>query len=621
MPDRREFFRSLLNGAAGSAVAASRAHAQANPFLRYPYLQNVSETAATVVWTTEATGPGEIRFGPTRELTTRTASVVRLQTPAETHQSKAFHRHAATLTGLQADTTYFYAVFVDGVNLTAGSELSFRTANRGPFRFLAFGDSGSSSAVQKLLAEHMLADRPALVTHLGDLAYPDGTFDEFDRHYFGVYRELMKQVPFFPCIGNHEMPRDAFPYLSVHELPSPGVAPLQEKGRYYSFNWGNAHFVSLDTNTTLERAVVGGSPMLEWLDRDLEATNRYWKIVFFHHPPFASGPNSADPLSVLARSAIVPILEKHGVHLVLNGHEHSYQRTPPLRQGRVVSAAEGIVYATSGAAGHSLYPVHDSPLVAFGKTDFCYLRLDVTGGEIVGRAIGLHQVVLDEWRLRAVPRITAVVNAATGRKRFGPGSLVSIYGRNLVPYSEAVRIAPRPDRHSGVRVLTEKGPVPLTYVSPRQINAQLPYCTPGDTELVVSSAAGESREMVQVEIAAPGIFHVAHADGSLVSSESPAQPGESLVVYAAGLGPVHPGLEAGTEPAAGADHSTELPVMVEYAGRRIEPMFARLVAGMPGVYQVGFRLPEEVTTGPLALRAGEILSPAVELVVSGMTAA
>jgi len=234
--------------------------------------------------------------------------------PAETDLGTPCYHHTVELSGLEPNTEYFYGIVRDDGALTANEPLSFRTACPGALSFLAFGDSGSGSAEQQILAGWMKKENPSLVLHLGDLAYPNGSFEDFQAYYFDPCRDLMKRVPFFPCPGNHDyMTRDAFPYLALHDLPQLRSVPEQDRGRYYSFDWGNVHFVSVDSNAPLVLAAGGQGSMLDWLEQDLRATRQYWKIVYFHHPPFAGGPNENDASSELARRYLVPIVERHGV--------------------------------------------------------------------------------------------------------------------------------------------------------------------------------------------------------------------------------------------------------------------------------------------------------------------
>ena len=230
--------------------------------------------------------------------------------------------------------------------------LEFRTEAPGKFRFLHFADAGEGSAQQFAVSKLMHAKDADLVLANGDLAYDLATHSSIENNYYGVYREMMAQVPFFATLGNHEYYSDsANPSLSGRVHPVAGV-PYEDWGRYYSFDWANAHFVALDSNWPLERAAGGTGAMLKWLDQDLANTRKFWRIAFFHHPGYATGKHAASAEAARVRDYVVPVLERHGVQLVLNGHEHTYQRTYELRGGTPVEAnTGGIVHVTSGGGG------------------------------------------------------------------------------------------------------------------------------------------------------------------------------------------------------------------------------------------------------------------------------
>lgn len=129
-----------------------------------------------------------------------------------------------------------------------GELLEFRTADDGPFTFLHFGDSGTGDDRQAQVARRMAGERAALVLANGDLAYPLATYEAVDRLYFSRYEGQMARVPFFAVLGNHDCGVDnGVPLLSA--LAAPGAG--QAEGRYYSFDWGNVHFVALDSNGLL----------------------------------------------------------------------------------------------------------------------------------------------------------------------------------------------------------------------------------------------------------------------------------------------------------------------------------------------------------------------------------
>ncbi|HEU0007829.1 MAG TPA: metallophosphoesterase, partial [Terriglobia bacterium] len=288
MFNRRGFFKSLAGALVAPICAPLRSQAAVIACL--PYVQNVGFDRAVLAWTTEQLGQGAVWLASNGSPARRVTSSVKELLPSDTGLDSPSYRHTAELTGLAPNTEYFYQVTAEDQTLP-GSGFHFRTAGSGPFSFLAFGDSGSGLPQQQMLAEWMKKENPALVLHLGDLAYPQGAFLEYQHHYFDVYRDLMKQVPFFPCAGNHGyMTRDGFPYLTLHDVPAVDSAPPAERGRYYSFDWGNAHFAAIDSNAPLVQAAQGRGHMLEWLEHDLSVTQQYWKIVYFHHPPFAGGP-------------------------------------------------------------------------------------------------------------------------------------------------------------------------------------------------------------------------------------------------------------------------------------------------------------------------------------------
>jgi acid phosphatase type 7 len=247
--------------------------------------------------------------------------------------------------------------------------LRFRAAGPGPFAFLVFGDSGSGGPDQASLARRMMDnENPALVLHTGDLSQESGTFGQIESTYFNAYAPLMSRFPFFPTPGNHDYYTDSgAPYVAMDSPPATGV-PAQDAGRYYSFDWGNVHFVSLDSN--LLESPAAAQRMLEWLDLDLGRQDRFWKVAYFHHPPYPTGHHLQDSVCAMVRERVVPILERRGVQLVLSGHEHSYQRTVPLRNGAPADAGSGTVYIITGGGGGALQDIGSSPTQAFGASVF-----------------------------------------------------------------------------------------------------------------------------------------------------------------------------------------------------------------------------------------------------------
>ena len=250
--------------------------------------------------------------------------------------------------GLSSGAAYWYRVFVDD---RAVGFHRVVTASRGPsaFRVLAFGDSGTGGLRQFGLAAVMPSYRPDMVLHVGDLVHPRGASRHYVGKFFRPYAALLPEVPFYPCAGNHDFATDeAGPMFAHFDLPSNGPAGASP-GRHYWFDRGDVRFVAIDTNQTV---AVLSEQVAPWLDQVLADTGTRFKIVFLHHPIFADGRYGP---SYGLWTSLVPTLEGRGVHLVLNGHEHSYQRSHPVRDQKVVGPGEGGVYVTTAAGGAPLY--------------------------------------------------------------------------------------------------------------------------------------------------------------------------------------------------------------------------------------------------------------------------
>ena len=236
----------------------------------------------------------------------------------------------ATLTDLITGTEVLYRVSTSGVELASGS---FRTAAGPdqPFSFAAIGDSGTGSTAQYAVADRMVVLDPNFVLHTGDVVYPDGQADGYDPFFFQPYQTLARRAPIFPTLGNHDYhSQRGQPYLDAFYLPHNNPANTE---RYYSFDWGDAHFTALDFNTGPD------ADQLAWLKDDLAATDKRWKFVFYHQAIYSSGPHGYESWVEAKRQLLAPIFEQHHVDIVFNGHDHDYERFVPLNAARGLPSA------------------------------------------------------------------------------------------------------------------------------------------------------------------------------------------------------------------------------------------------------------------------------------------
>lgn len=379
---------------------------------RGPYLQLASPTGITIVFRTDAPAIGQVRYGASPASLT---STVADQLPTT--------EHVLRLTGLTPSTRYWYAVDVDGLPVMSGDDYRFRTyptpGTQEAFRIFAWGDSGNGSAGQFAVAQRMatqLGDA-TLSLILGDIIYDNGEPSNYDPRFFEPYAPLLRRMVIWPTIGNHDVGLDPTggPYLDAYYLPTNNPARTE---LYYSFDYGDAHFVCLDTHVN---SYAAGSAQLQWAAADLAASTARWKFVFFHVPPYSGGTHADD---VGVRDNILPVLEAAGADVVFSGHSHVYERTWLLKNHAIVqsdrasyvkaSPLDGTIYVVSGTAGQS-GSLSDSnhPLMAFQQGNVLGTSvIDVAGDTLHGYFLRDDGNVLDLFRLvkgadREAPRIIA----------------------------------------------------------------------------------------------------------------------------------------------------------------------------------------------------------------------
>ncbi len=323
--------------------------------LRGPYIQLTTPSSATVVWRTDGASTSTLRYGSAPDALDSTLT-----------DSSTATQHEVEITGLQPDTKYYYAVGPAEASLAGGDEDHFfvtapEAGSAKPFTFWVVGDSGVATAKQARVRDAMLRESgqspPDVYLHVGDMAYSDGTDQEFQDRFFAMYQNILRNTPTYPAIGNHEGgASDSLtatgPYYDAYVLPTQaqvgGVASGTEA--YYSWDWSNVHFIALESYRAELRATDGA--MLAWLEMDLASTDADWLVVYFHHPPYTKGSHDSDTEigHIEMRERVMPMLEAAGVDLVLGGHSHIYERsylikgaydTPTTAEGHIVDSGDG----------------------------------------------------------------------------------------------------------------------------------------------------------------------------------------------------------------------------------------------------------------------------------------
>jgi predicted phosphodiesterase len=263
---------------------------------------------------------------------------------------------AAKVDGLKPFTRYEYHIGAEEV--PPGG--AFLTAPDGPapFRFVVYGDTRSYPDRHQVVCEAIAKEDPAFVVCTGDLVADGQVWDQWKPQFFDPARSYLEKATLWPVRGNHD--GDGTLYCNLFDLP--------EAKLYYSFNFGNAHFVVLDTELQgKERA------MLRWLKQDLAKNRAEWTFIFYHVPTFNVGGHTSD----WGRNDYLPIFESSGVDFVVTGHSHLYERFLPIGP----AGKKPIIHIVSGGGGAPPYEVRPSPILAggIGRSELHYCVFDLNG--------------------------------------------------------------------------------------------------------------------------------------------------------------------------------------------------------------------------------------------------
>ncbi len=396
---------ALLAGCSASSINES----QQMPLQRL-FLQQVMSEGAIVKWRGSAT---EACYSIHADGLSKAA-----QRQCVTANNTDGEHKEALLTDLTPDSDYYYSI--DG---SAAKTRRFHTApahnaipKDGNTHIWILGDSGTATMTHEITGKQRHAGEAAavrdgflrynaaqgageaidLLLMLGDNAYNEGTDAQWQGAVFDLYPNILAQTPVWPTIGNHEMGAGPFklkvvgeifvggvstssdpnsyvvskdatptrvPYLDIFTLPANGEAGGVASGteQYYSFDYGNVHVVSLDSQLSA-RDQQQRATMRDWLVEDLSTNTLDWTIVIFHHPPYTKGSHDSD-VAIATRAGIdtpivdmrqefTPVFEDYGVDLVYSGHSHSYERSYYL-SGHTGDAAtfDPLTHAELNAAG------------------------------------------------------------------------------------------------------------------------------------------------------------------------------------------------------------------------------------------------------------------------------
>jgi uncharacterized protein (TIGR03437 family) len=221
----------------------------------------------------------------------------------------------------------------------------------------------------------------------------------------------------------------------------------------------------------------------------------------------------------------------------------------------------------------------------------------------------------------APPLISAVVNAADGTKPVAPGGLISIYGSNMAATNVATSTVPLPTAMGQSCLVINGMLTPLIFVSPTQINAQLPSRAGAAATLTIHTPGGISDNFnFSVNSTAPSVFQTGAAgpqtglativradNGQLVTPTNPIHSGDTIVIYLTGMGATSPAVDDGMPAPLSPLASALSTPTVTLGGAGMSVSWAGLVPGSVGLYQINATAPLHPTEGvdiPLTIAQG-----------------
>lgn len=352
-------------------------------------------TSMVVLWRTpdEITLATTVEFGTSRSLGQSAGGVTFAYQAGFGGAEGTVRMHETHLCGLEPDTEYYYRVGgADELGDEAWSDVYHFRTGPSPDRtdaqvtLIDVGDTRDGYDVWGQLMALAADQSPDLILFTGD-AVTLGQLQSGWESFFDAARDVLTEVPMIVAEGNHEA--NAVNYYSLFAMPG------DEED--FGFRYGPVHITvandSPDDRTDLE----GKAPA--FLDTELAAAEKDpWSIVMHHRPVYSAAANHGGDPQLL--SVWAPIFDKHHVDLVLNGHDHDYERSRPMRGNAVQgSPADGTIYVVAGGAGAELYTNGTGPWTELSEKTHNMAVLHVRSGQLVFQAVREDGSQLDRFTL------------------------------------------------------------------------------------------------------------------------------------------------------------------------------------------------------------------------------
>ena len=399
-----------LKPASAPSVPPPSKDASLSVMRKGPYLvYSGRSTAMTLMWQTyETPRKATVEWGPTPSYGHQPVTVV------EYGMGIDGHLFSYTISNLDSGTRVYWRVTVDEKRFT-GSFLAPPAVSAVETVFYAYGESFSGRDVRNRLMERLITDkkgdpdhRQTMILHSGDYVFRGliehwWDLDLFDRSLASA-AESLQDFPLIGALGSHEG------FLTA---PGEGRIMLQNIGQffrkyfpypmyrqanhsYYSFDYGPAHVMVLDTWSYAPGQDGGRLPdstQINWLQQDLKATRKPWKIVLLNTPVWDCKFDSGD-----LRKLLAPIIESSGIQLVLQGRAHYYSH---VKRGNVT-------YLTLGGGGAPLaeptpFSAEAKPFLIRAEKAHHFARFDIKGNTMIVTIVKDDGAVIETFPVDRFP--------------------------------------------------------------------------------------------------------------------------------------------------------------------------------------------------------------------------
>ena len=301
-----------------------------------------------------------------------------------------------TFPNTQANSIIHYKLFDSNLNLWT-SEMTYNTApeqNDTSFSFVVLGDSRTGITIWNQIANLANSKHSNFTIYTGDIVANGNNGSDWNN-WFSNGNQYIENNIIYHSIGNHDLSDSAY-YQKIFDLPEVNGSKL-----YYSFNYGNAIFICLNSEDPSNTA------QYNWLLNTLSANkDKTWKILFFHRPFYTIGGHSGEMNPYF--NSWWKAFDDFGVDIIFNGHDHMYERTKPLNRNinKIMPVSsygsdsdKGRCQIVCGGAGAPLYSGSATWFIEKYKSNHNFCKININGKVLTDTTFTNNNLIIDNFKI------------------------------------------------------------------------------------------------------------------------------------------------------------------------------------------------------------------------------